>query len=48
MLAIPLGWQVQFECSPAVTAAFIMDPMRMPDVTCSETVQQHFPFILPE
>jgi len=42
------GASAQFECGPAVTAAFFMDPMRMPDVTCSESVRQRFPFVLPE
>jgi pimeloyl-ACP methyl ester carboxylesterase len=43
----PHGASTQFTCGPAVTAAFILDPRRMPDTGCADDLQtETFPFVL--
>ncbi len=43
----PHGASTQFSCGPAVTAAFVLDPSRMPDTGCADDAQAAwFPFVL--
>jgi pimeloyl-ACP methyl ester carboxylesterase len=44
----PHGASTQFDCGPAVATAFIMYPEQQPDVTCATSLQDRFPFILPD
>ncbi|MCA9902562.1 MAG: alpha/beta fold hydrolase [Anaerolineae bacterium] len=43
----PHGASTQFICGPAVTAAFLLDPSRIPDTSCVDDLQaDSFPFVL--
>jgi hypothetical protein len=43
----PHGASAQFDCGPAVAAAFILDPSRMPNVSCADDLQREvFPFAI--
>ncbi|MCK6581123.1 MAG: alpha/beta hydrolase [Anaerolineae bacterium] len=43
----PHAATAQFDCGPAVAAAFILDPSRMPETSCADDLQlSYFPFIL--
>lgn len=44
----PHGASTQFDCGPAVAAAFLMYPERAPDTGCARNLQAvNFPFVLP-
>ncbi|MBK8024497.1 MAG: alpha/beta fold hydrolase [Chloroflexi bacterium] len=43
----PHGASTQFDCGPAVAAAFFLDPSRLPDTGCVDDLQAvSFPFVL--
>lgn len=43
----PHGSSTQFDCGPAVTAAFLLDPSRMPNTDCAADLQTElYPFVL--